>query len=123
MTLQQITYMGVLESIKVKQENFPYRKKYEEFYRIYELLSPAYAEGRYDLLSDSVKAGRQWDKLSQQIIEKVFSPLNKEEYESFYALGKTKILKMGEAKLVLDKSKQKAVSKLFDDNFCVERKI
>jgi myosin heavy subunit len=50
--------MGVLESIKVKQENFPYRKKYEEFYRIYELLSPAYAEGRYDLMSDSDKAGR-----------------------------------------------------------------
>ena len=45
MTLQQITYMGVLESIKVKQENFPYRKKYEDFYRIYELLSPGYSDG------------------------------------------------------------------------------
>lgn len=58
MTLQQITYMGVLESIKVKQENFPYRKKYEEFYKIYELLSPAYVEGRYDLLSESQKSTR-----------------------------------------------------------------
>ena len=33
MTLQQITYMGVLESIKVKQVNFPYRKKYNDFYK------------------------------------------------------------------------------------------
>ena len=32
MTLQQITYMGVLESVDLKQKNYPYRKKYEEFY-------------------------------------------------------------------------------------------
>ena len=51
MTLQQITYMGVLESIRVKQENFPYRYKYEEFYKAFELLSPAYVEGRYDLMT------------------------------------------------------------------------
>ena len=51
MTLQQITYMGVLESIKVKQENFPYRKSYEEFYKQYELLSPAYSEGRYAMMT------------------------------------------------------------------------
>lgn len=50
--------MGVLESIKVKQENFPYRKKYEDFYKIYELLSPAYVEGKYDLMTDEVKKGK-----------------------------------------------------------------
>ena len=65
----------------------------------------------------------QWDKLSQQIIEKVFSPLKKEEFERFYALGKTKILKMGEAKLVLDKSKQKAVSSHHYFNFYSELQI
>jgi myosin heavy subunit len=57
--------MGVLESIKVKQENFPYRKKYEDFYRIYELLSPAYVEGRYDLMSAAEKSSKKWDELAK----------------------------------------------------------
>mmetsp|Transcript_29119 Transcript_29119/g.28163 ORF Transcript_29119/g.28163 Transcript_29119/m.28163 type:complete len:96 (+) Transcript_29119:1919-2206(+) len=42
MCLQQITYMGVLESVSLKQKNFPYRKGFEEFYAKYELLSPLY---------------------------------------------------------------------------------
>jgi len=47
MTLQQITYMGVMESVALKQKNFPFRKKFEEFYAEYELLSPRYAQKRY----------------------------------------------------------------------------
>jgi myosin heavy subunit len=47
MTLQQITYMGVMESVALKQKNFPFRKKFEEFYAEYELLSPRYAQVRY----------------------------------------------------------------------------
>jgi len=38
MVLQQITYMGVLESIKVKQINYPYRRTYQDFYERYEQL-------------------------------------------------------------------------------------
>ena len=98
MTLQQITYMGVLESIKVKQENFPYRKKHEEFYKLYELLSPKYSEGRYDLLPEAEKASRDWKALGEQIIQRVFAPMKPEEYENFYKLGHRQILKMGEAK-------------------------
>ena len=63
MTLQQITYMGVLESIRVKQENFPYRYKYEDFYKSFELLSPAYVEGRYDLMTEDQRATKDWRKL------------------------------------------------------------
>jgi len=40
--------MGVLESVDLKQKNFPYRKNYEEFYQRYELLSPLYGRCRYD---------------------------------------------------------------------------
>jgi len=43
MTLQQITYMGVMESVDLKQKNFPIRKRWEEFYAEFELLSPRYA--------------------------------------------------------------------------------
>jgi len=111
MTLQQITYMGVLESIKVKQENFPYRKKHEEFYRLYELLSPAYSEGRYDLLTETQKASKQWDVLCNDILERVFAPLQKAEYERYFAAGKTKILMMGECRAVLEQSRMRASRK------------
>ena len=47
MTLQQITYMGVLESVELKQRNFPFRKKFQDFYAEYELLSPRFAQIRY----------------------------------------------------------------------------
>lgn len=59
MTLQQITYMGVLESVDLKQKNYPFRKKFEEFYSEYELLSPRYAEKRYyqmDKMTEDFKA-------------------------------------------------------------------
>ncbi len=39
--------MGVLESVDLKQKNFPFRKKFEEFYAEYELLGPEYANMRY----------------------------------------------------------------------------
>ena len=68
--------MGVLESIKVKQENFPYRKKYEDFYKIYEILSPAFTEGKYDLLSEQDKLMKDWKELTKVIISRVFAPLD-----------------------------------------------
>jgi len=107
--------MGVLESIKVKQENFPYRKKYEDFYRIYELLSPQYSDGSYNSMTESQKAGKDWKALSEEIIKIVFAPMEQHEYSKFYACGKTKILKMGEIKAVLDASKLKASLK-YDKN-------
>ena len=112
MTLQQINYMGVLESIKVKQDNFPYRKKYEDFYRVYELLSPAYSEGRYVMMSEDQKAAKknEWKPLTEKIMERVFQNMEKEEYTKFYACGNSKILKMGEIKAVLDASKARAAS-------------
>ena len=103
--------MGVLESIKVKQENFPYRKKHEEFYRLYELLSPAYTEGRYDLMTEEQKASKRWEILCQEILDRVFSPLQKEEYQKYFAAGKTKILMMAECRAVLEQSRMKASRK------------
>lgn len=108
MTLQQITYMGVLESIKVKQENFPYRRTFEDFYKQYELLSPAYADGRYSMMSDDEKNRKDWRKLVAEIVERVFAPMQPEEYERFYKIGKTKILQMSEVREVLNQAKVQA---------------
>jgi myosin heavy subunit len=44
--------MGVLESVDLKQKNFPFRKKYEEFYARYEILGPLYGTIRYDKMVD-----------------------------------------------------------------------
>lgn len=43
-------------------------------------------------------------------MDRVFAPLKLEEYEHFFALGKTKIMKMGETRAVLQACRQKAVS-------------
>lgn len=44
--------MGVLESVDLKQKNFPYRKYYDEFYHRYEILSPLYGSCRYHNMTD-----------------------------------------------------------------------
>lgn len=53
--------------------------------------------------------------MSEEIVDLVFAPIEKNEYAKFYACGKTKILKMGEIKAVLDASKNKASAK-YDKN-------
>lgn len=65
MTLQQVTYMGVLESVDLKQKNFPYRINYEEFYQRYEMLSPIYGRCRYD---NMVKSEYDFRQLSVDIV-------------------------------------------------------
>ena len=46
--------------------------------------------------------------MTEEVIAKVFNPLELAEYSKFYAVGKTKILQMPEVKAVLDKAKVKA---------------
>lgn len=65
MTLQQITYMGVMESVALKQKNFPFRKKFEEFYAEYELLSPRYAQKRYYQMD---KGAEDFETMAKNIV-------------------------------------------------------
>ena len=67
MTLQQITYMGVLESVDLKQKNFPFRKKFEEFYADFELLSPRFATLRYYQMKQR-NSPENWEALSTDIM-------------------------------------------------------
>ena len=67
MTLQQITYMGVLESVDLKQKNFPFRKKFEEFYSDFELLSPRFATLRYYQMKQR-NSPENWEALSTDIM-------------------------------------------------------
>lgn len=65
LTFQQITYMGVLESVDLKQKNFPFRKKFEDFYSEFELLSPKYATIRYYQMN---KDQEDFEAMSKQIM-------------------------------------------------------
>ena len=79
MCLQQITYMGVLESIDVKQKNYPFRKSFEEFYHRYELLSPLYGTMRYDQMPKN----SDFRSMSESILKEALNGLGGE----FYAVG------------------------------------
>ena len=87
MTLQQITYMGVLESVDLKQKNFPFRKKFEEFYAEYELLSPHYAVERYYQMN---KASVDFKSKVQEIFALCLLGLGQDKY----AVGNSKVLMM-----------------------------
>jgi myosin heavy subunit len=104
MTLQQITYMGVMESVALKQKNFPFRKKFEEFYSEFELLSPRYAQKRYYQMD---KGSEDFQKLACDIVIESMQGCGKE----YYALGTTKILMMPEARTVIEECMKKAAEK------------
>ena len=95
--------MGVLESVDLKQKNFPYRKNYEEFYQKYELLSPLYGQCRYDNMKKDAYDFRQ---LSCDIVRDTLKQFGKE----YYALGLTKIFMMLEVVALFDKAVHKMVS-------------
>ena len=87
MTLQQITYMGVLESVDLKYKNYPFRKKFEEFYAEYELLSPRYSAVRYYQMD---KASEDFKAHVIQIFELCLLGMGTDKY----AIGNTKVLMM-----------------------------
>ena len=95
--------MGVLESVDLKQKNFPFRKKFEEFYSDFELLSPRFAQLRYYQMKQQ-RSPENWESLSREIMGTQMQGLGQE----FYAIGRCKILMMPQIRSVLEKCKEKA---------------
>lgn len=83
--------MGVLESVDLKQKNYPFRKKFEEFYAEYELLSPRYAAVRYYQMD---KASEDFKAHIVQIFEQCLLGMGMDKY----AIGNTKVLMMPQIK-------------------------
>lgn len=84
MTKQQMTYMGVLESIRVKQINFPYRARFMDFYQNYEVLGSQSATMRFQRLKEQ---GADFKELSVRIMNEVFQGEGQGKFE----IGQTKI--------------------------------
>jgi myosin heavy subunit len=95
--------MGVLESIDLKQKNYPYRKSFEEFYQRYEIISPIFGTQRYDQMD---KGSTDFRQLSSEIIKDTLLGFGSD----LYAIGNTKILMRNEIVAVLDRAKGKAVT-------------
>jgi len=104
MTLLQVTYMGVLESIEVKQKNFPFRRKFNEFYHRYEDLCSISSSKRYDML-----IGENAD--FKQLCEQVLKETLRDFADELYAFGHVKIFCKNELILVLEKARSKAQQK------------
>ncbi|CAI2359384.1 unnamed protein product [Moneuplotes crassus] len=104
MTLMQMTYMGVLESIEVKQKNFPYRRKFQDFFHRYEDLCNSTASKRYDTL---VKEGANFKKLCEEILETCFRGLA----NGLFAFGHKKLFLKNELVLLMEKCRTKAQEK------------
>lgn len=104
MTLLQMTYMGVLESIAVKQKNFPYRRKFTEFYQRYEDLCSISASKRYNIL---VAENADFRSLCQKILDETFRGLA----DKLYAFGHHKVFLKNELVQVLEKARYKAQEK------------
>ena len=102
--------MGVLESVDLKQKNFPYRKYYEEFYQKYEMLGPLYGSCRYDNMTDKSKYN------FRELAIGIVTDQLKQHCKEYYALGRNKIFMMLEVVALLDKAMWKAVSS-FINNF------
>lgn len=104
MTLLQMTYMGVLESIEVKQKNFPYRRRFDEFYKRYEDLCPSTASKRFKIL---VEEKVDFKKLCKEILNSTLRGLADE----LFAFGHHKIFLKNELALVLEKARYRAQEK------------
>lgn len=96
--------MGVLESIEVKQKNFPYRRKFIEFYQRYEDLCPSTASKRFNTL---VEERVDFNKLCKEILESSFKGLADE----LFAFGHNKIFLKNELILILENTRLKAQEK------------
>jgi hypothetical protein len=65
------------------------------------------------MMTEAQKNEKDWKALGEEILSGVFAALEKHEYSSYYKVGKTKMLKTGEIKVVLDESKALA-AKVYD---------
>jgi len=104
MTLQQVTYMGVLESIEVKQKNYPYRRKFIDFYRRYEDLCSASASKRFAAYEAE---GADFEKLCKQLLDETLHGLA----DGLFEFGHRKVFLKNELVLVLEKARSKVQEK------------
>lgn len=95
LSLQQIKYMGILDTIKVRKDSFPVRRLYKQFYRRYEELHP---ESKKYSFEKHESMGSDFKKLSRELCKESASHLG----TSVLLFGDTKIFLRLEAVVELE---------------------
>ena len=102
----QIKYLGILDTINVRKQGFPTRKKYNEFFKENEILFKSLIKSKK---TDQNKANEIIKKLIPNLSE-IHDDLN----DPKYLLGNTKIFMKQEFYILLENNKQKLLKKLID---------
>jgi|ETNmetMinimDraft_25_1059894.scaffolds.fasta_scaffold15765_2 myosin heavy subunit len=87
--------MGVLDTIKVRQESFPQRKIYQKFYQRYEELN---SKGSKIFFDDHVKQGSDFLQLSKECVSESWP----EKTDKMLLWGKTKVFMTLEGQYMLE---------------------
>mgnify|MGYP002626041218 CR=1 FL=1 len=102
----QIKYLGILDTIKVRKQGFPSRKKYEEFFKDYFIPFMSIVKSKD---SDKNKV--------QQIIKGLIpnlSEIHNDLLNPKYLLGKSKIFMKQDFNILLETNKQQLIKKMIN---------
>lgn len=101
LVLMQITYMGILDTIKVRKANYPHRLPYIRFYERYEDLCSASLSTPFRFLS---KTNPDYTELAKQLIKEQFGELAQGQY----LFGKTRIFIRNGMMTMMEKARSRA---------------
>ena len=105
MTLQQIIYMGVLDTIKVRKDSYPVRRLYKTFFERYGELSSKHSKKRFE---DHVKDNADFKAMTIDLLQEAAPELKND----ILLLGNTRIFMRIPAEVELNKKfEQKMVVK------------
>ena len=111
----QIQYLGILDTIKVRRQGFPTRKKYEEFFK----------ENRI-LFMNIIKCKNTDKNKAQQIINELvpnLSEIHNEQTDPKYLLGTSKIFMKQEFNIILENNRQKLLKKIINSSEIIKLAI
>ena len=97
LALMQIRYMGLLDSLKIRKQSFPFRFEFQKFYELYQDLD--LSENGSVSFNQLVSKGANFLNLSQNLLDSC--GISKDESDLLY--GKTRIFLNERFKILLDK--------------------
>ena len=103
LVLLQITYMGILDTIKVRKANYPHRLTYMRFYERYEDLCSVSLSTPFRFL---VKKSPNYIELTKQLIKEQFGDLGQDQY----LYGKTRIFMKNKMMSLMETARSRAQS-------------
>jgi myosin heavy subunit len=105
MSLLQIKYMGILDTIKVRKESYPIRRLYKVFYERYQDLDLKASKIPF---KEHIAKGSDFKELSTKICRSTIPEMEPD----FFLIGDTRTFMKMEAVAMLDKKRQERVNEI-----------